>query len=100
VSRQAPCSLRLSVRTPPFHGGESGSIPLGSAKHLVSRPTPVPYANVIGGTAPTKKPPLCSDGYLRSARDHQTVRRDDGLRHLISNYDRFSLPDSSPPALW
>jgi hypothetical protein len=25
-------SLRLSVRTPPFHGGESGSIPLGSAK--------------------------------------------------------------------
>ena len=26
-------SLRLSVRTPPFHGGESGSIPLGSAKH-------------------------------------------------------------------
>ena len=24
------CSLRLSVRTPPFHGGESGSIPLGS----------------------------------------------------------------------
>ena len=26
------CSLRLSVRTPPFHGGESGSIPLGSAK--------------------------------------------------------------------
>jgi hypothetical protein len=28
-------SLRLSVRTPPFHGGESGSIPLGSAKkHL------------------------------------------------------------------
>jgi hypothetical protein len=25
------CSLRLSVRTPPFHGGESGSIPLGSA---------------------------------------------------------------------
>ena len=26
-------SLRLSVRTPPFHGGESGSIPLGSASH-------------------------------------------------------------------
>src|SRR6202030_682225 len=25
------CSLRLSVSTPPFHGGESGSIPLGSA---------------------------------------------------------------------
>ncbi len=31
---QAPCSLRLSVRTPPFHGGESGSIPLGSATAL------------------------------------------------------------------
>ena len=30
-SRQSVCSLRLSVRTPPFHGGESGSIPLGSA---------------------------------------------------------------------
>src|SRR5450432_704239 len=27
-------SLRLSVRTPPFHGGESGSIPLGSANTL------------------------------------------------------------------
>ena len=27
-------SLRLSVRTPPFHGGESGSIPLGSAKNF------------------------------------------------------------------
>ena len=30
------CSLRLSVRTPPFHGGESGSIPLGSAKHVAT----------------------------------------------------------------
>src|SRR3954454_16214846 len=28
------CSLRLSVRTPPFHGGESGSIPLGSASYF------------------------------------------------------------------
>src|SRR6185437_9168394 len=28
-------SLRLSVRTPPFHGGESGSIPLGSANARV-----------------------------------------------------------------
>lgn len=28
-------SLRLSVRTPPFHGGESGSIPLGSAIILI-----------------------------------------------------------------
>jgi hypothetical protein len=27
-------SLRLSVRTPPFHGGESGSIPLGSANEI------------------------------------------------------------------
>ena len=27
-------SLRLSVRTPPFHGGESGSIPLGSANNF------------------------------------------------------------------
>jgi hypothetical protein len=27
-------SLRLSVRTPPFHGGESGSIPLGSASNF------------------------------------------------------------------
>src|SRR5690348_6638686 len=31
VRGEAFCSLRLSVRTPPFHGGESGSIPLGSA---------------------------------------------------------------------
>src|SRR5271169_449739 len=30
------CSLRLSVRTPPFHGGESGSIPLGSASRFLS----------------------------------------------------------------
>ena len=28
-------SLRLSVRTPPFHGGESGSIPLGSASAFI-----------------------------------------------------------------
>lgn len=28
-------SLRLSVRTPPFHGGESGSIPLGSASFFL-----------------------------------------------------------------
>ena len=32
VANRGFCSLRLSVRTPPFHGGESGSIPLGSAK--------------------------------------------------------------------
>ena len=31
------CSLRLSVRTPPFHGGESGSIPLGSAMAQTGR---------------------------------------------------------------
>jgi hypothetical protein len=29
-------SLRLSVRTPPFHGGESGSIPLGSATSILA----------------------------------------------------------------
>src|SRR6478672_11926754 len=34
------CSLRLSVRTPPFHGGESGSIPLGSASHFVGLASP------------------------------------------------------------
>jgi hypothetical protein len=31
VAERLRSSLRLSVRTPPFHGGESGSIPLGSA---------------------------------------------------------------------
>ncbi len=31
AAKQTFRSLRLSVRTPPFHGGESGSIPLGSA---------------------------------------------------------------------
>ena len=33
-SVQAPtalCLLRLAVRTPPFHGGNRGSIPLGDA---------------------------------------------------------------------
>src|SRR6185437_7716887 len=35
---QAFRSLRLSVRTPPFHGGESGSIPLGSATVPASGP--------------------------------------------------------------
>ena len=46
------CSLRLSVRTPPFHGGESGSIPLGSAnlfKYLAVRPRPVSNACPIYG---------------------------------------------------
>lgn len=37
------CSLRLSVRTPPFHGGESGSIPLGSANNFNGL-TPLPAA--------------------------------------------------------
>lgn len=37
------CSLRLSVRTPPFHGGESGSIPLGSANSFNDLP-PLPAA--------------------------------------------------------
>ena len=39
------CSLRLSVRTPPFHGGESGSIPLGSAslpQRTASKRAPAP----------------------------------------------------------
>src|SRR5436190_16592611 len=34
AARQRFSSLRLSVRTPPFHGGESGSIPLGSANEF------------------------------------------------------------------
>jgi hypothetical protein len=38
------CSLRLSVRTPPFHGGESGSIPLGSANSFNGLP-PLPAAS-------------------------------------------------------
>src|ERR1700738_450617 len=41
AARRTFCSLRLSVRTPPFHGGESGSIPLGSANALGS-----PYTSV------------------------------------------------------
>src|SRR4249920_3314469 len=52
-------SLRLSVRTPPFHGGESGSIPLGSAnvfnvlavqRSLVSNRCPIsgPYSGLAG----------------------------------------------------
>src|SRR6266481_1259159 len=43
------CSLRLSVRTPPFHGGESGSIPLGSAtaseKRLLQKGCSLQLAN-------------------------------------------------------
>ena len=27
------CSVRLTVRTPPFHGGDTGSIPVPSTKH-------------------------------------------------------------------
>lgn len=43
------CSLRLSVRTPPFHGGESGSIPLGSAN--VSNAYPIRAASPSNVTA-------------------------------------------------
>jgi hypothetical protein len=40
-------SLRLSVRTPPFHGGESGSIPLGSASNFNGlAPAPSLVSNV------------------------------------------------------
>src|SRR6185369_2973969 len=43
------CSLRLSVRTPPFHGGESGSIPLGSASHFIGLASPSrPYSGTAG----------------------------------------------------
>src|SRR5262249_13404735 len=38
------CALRLSVRTPPFHGGERGSIPLGRAslpRQAAARPSDV-----------------------------------------------------------
>src|SRR5882757_9520375 len=49
-----PCvsSLRLSVRTPPFYGGESGSIPLGSA--ILSEAAGVlidRFASTFSGTA-------------------------------------------------
>ena len=31
--RSKTCSVRLSVRTLPFHGGKTGSIPVRSEKH-------------------------------------------------------------------
>ena len=43
------CSLRLSVRTPPFHGGESGSIPLGSAKSATTIDFPL-FLNDLANT--------------------------------------------------
>jgi hypothetical protein len=36
-ARRPACALRLSVRTPPFHGGERGSIPLGRATSVQIR---------------------------------------------------------------
>ena len=33
VSIANSCFLRLMVRTPPFHGGNRGSIPLGNTIH-------------------------------------------------------------------
>src|SRR3954453_10648222 len=47
------CSLRLSVRTPPFHGGESGSIPLGSAKASGSTS---PYWRLLPASRISKRP--------------------------------------------
>jgi hypothetical protein len=41
------CSLRLSVRTPPFHGGESGSIPLGSASYFNDLLTDLPAVSNV-----------------------------------------------------
>ena len=76
------CSLRLSVRTPPFHGGESGSIPLGSATG--QRATPRLPQQFL-------KPPsigrqgLFQTGTIDRARSQKTrrspVRAADGVGH-------------------
>ena len=61
-------SLRLSVRTPPFHGGESGSIPLGSAI----------YFNGLAPIPPSISPPHAVSPVLRqsiSARRNQRSGR-------------------------
>ena len=58
-------SLRLSVRTPPFHGGESGSIPLGSAKHLNGL-APCPAIAVFAIATPRSKRGCCAKVSARS----------------------------------
>jgi hypothetical protein len=64
-------SLRLSVRTPPFHGGESGSIPLGSANHSLLAPKPREPMRV-------NEPAIVAGDELagRSVESHPASRRD------------------------
>lgn len=102
VSRQAPCSLRLSVRTPPFHGGESGSIPLGSATALdfaspptlrsaqgFINPAPIESRTIQTGTSDhgssqkTRRPQVCAAGGVdhpgRRLRNSSLLR----ARHVV-----------------
>lgn len=48
------CSLRLGVRTPPFHGGNRGSIPLESRKFRVrsSMVEQRPFKPLVSGSSP------------------------------------------------
>ena len=72
------CSLRLSVRTPPFHGGESGSIPLGSASY-------------INGLAPSRSP--VSNGCPISASRRAWIPTT-----RLSRSTRQTIPTSAPAA--
>jgi hypothetical protein len=59
-------SLRLSVRTPPFHGGESGSIPLGSAIYFNGL-APTPVIDVFDIASPRGEPGVAPK-YQRAAK--------------------------------
>src|SRR5437899_11617432 len=75
------CSLRLSVRTPPFHGGESGSIPLGSASYFNGlAPSSFPMSN----TCPIYAGGLRSSATISISRE-MPLR---GARHGWLDYQR------------
>jgi hypothetical protein len=70
VTRNRFCSLRLSVRTPPFHGGESGSIPLGSANAFrceADRESEI--ASPAGRPAGAQDSPVLRSGTIHNRRD-------------------------------
>src|SRR3954452_40092 len=107
------CSLRLSVRTPPFHGGESGSIPLGSAiiralddaaKSAAPHepPCPSPPTNVQmepdeGPWRSTSLPRTIRPGLSRRRRRHgSTVRRPTRRNGAPECWSTWHAPDRYP----
>lgn len=86
-------SLRLSVRTPPFHGGESGSIPLGSATPPEVRKSGILDGHLnktenFGRDWPRPDWPVLGYGWAKLTYIHRSRRRPDPPQSSSFRYFR------------